>query len=324
MKNYCSVIAGCGHYLPERVVTNDEFATHVDTSDEWIFSRTGIRSRHFAAEGELTSDLACSAAQCALQDAGLKPQSIDRIVLATSTPDNTFPATATLVQAKLGISKATAYDVGAACSGFLLALENADNCIRLGQATNVLVIGAETFSRILDMQDRRTCVLFGDGAGAVVLKAQDVIESSPRGVLGVNLHSEGKYHELLYTDGGPSSTGTAGSIRMEGREIFRHAVSKLVTSATETLSRHNLTVGDIDWLVPHQANTRIIDAIAKRLNLPSEKIVNTVAHHANTSAASIPMALSQAVQDGRIKPGHLILHEALGAGLFWGSALIRW
>ncbi len=324
MSQYCSIIVGSGHYLPDRVVSNEELSKYVDTSDEWIVSRTGIRNRHFAADGELTSDLAHKAAELALKDANLKPQDIDLLVLATATPDHTFPATATRVQAKLGMTKGMAFDVSAVCGGFLLALETADNSIRLGRAKHALVIGAETFSRLLDMKDRSTCVLFGDGAGAVVLKAEEANESDSRGVLGVYLQSDGRHHDLLYADGGPSSTGKSGVVRMQGQEVFRHAVSKLVASANTTLARHNFTIQDIDWFIPHQANIRIIDAIAKRLGLPSEKVVATVADHANTSAASIPMAVSIAARNGSLKRGDLIMHEAIGGGLVWGSALVRW
>ncbi len=321
MKDCRSIIAGCGHYLPSKVVSNHDMSKLVDTSDEWIFSRTGIRNRHFAADGELTSDLALAASKQALENANTNADEIDVIIVATVTPDRTFPATATKIQAQLGNRTAMAYDVGAACGGFLFALSNANNYIRLGQATTALVIGAETFSRIMDMKDRSTCVLFGDGAGAVVLKASD---DPTRGIIDVSLHSDGQFQDILYTDGGPSTTGTTGYIRMEGREVFRHAVSKLADSAIDTLSKHSLTADDIDWFIPHQANTRIIDAVAKRLDLSTDKIINTVDRHANTSAASIPLALSESVAAGKVKPGQLILHEAFGAGLVWGSALIRW
>jgi 3-oxoacyl-[acyl-carrier-protein] synthase III len=318
-----SQIAGCGAYLPERVVTNDELAAQLDTSDSWIRQRTGIGERRIAAAGELTSDLAFNAARQALERAGMNGNDLDLIVLATATPDQTFPATAVKVQARLGMKRGAAFDVQAVCSGFIFALAVADNALRLGQARTALVIGAETFSRILDWQDRGTCVLFGDGAGAIVLNA---VAGSPngRGVLSTHLHSDGRQHDILYVDGGPSSTGTAGLLRMEGREVFRQAIQHLTEAVDEALAANGLRPSDIDWLVPHQANTRIIDAVGRKLGLPAEKTVLTIERHANTSAASIPLALDEAVADGRIRPGHLVLMEALGGGLTWGASVVRW
>ena len=320
--SFRSQVVGCGAYLPERVVTNDELARRLDTSDEWIRQRTGIAERRIAADGELTSDLAVAAARRALERAGISGDDLDLIVLATATPDHTFPATATKVQAQLGMKRGAAFDVQAVCSGFIFALATADNAIRLGQARTALVIGAETFSRILDWQDRGTCVLFGDGAGAVVLSA--VSGDSARGVLSTHLHSDGQLYDILYVDGGPSSTGTTGHLRMEGREVFRQAVHHLSGAVEEALAANGLTGADIDWLVPHQANLRIIDAIGKRLKLKPGQTVVTIERHANTSAASIPLALDEAVGDGRIQPGHLVLMEALGGGLTWGASLVRW
>ena len=318
-----SQIIGCGGYLPERIVTNDDLAQRLDTSDAWIRQRTGIGERRIAADGELTSDLACHAARRALDRAGLDCSDIDLIVLATATPDETFPATAVKVQARLGMKGGAAFDIQAVCSGFIFALAVADNALRLGQARNALVIGAETFSRILDWQDRGTCVLFGDGAGAVVLQA---IPSTPggRGILSTHLHSDGRQHDILYVDGGPSSTGTAGHLRMEGRDVFRQAVQHLTEVVDEALKANGLAPTDIDWLVPHQANTRIIEAVGRKLGLAADRTVVTIDRHANTSAASIPLALDEAVADGRIRPGQLILMEALGGGLTWGASLIRW
>jgi 3-oxoacyl-[acyl-carrier-protein] synthase-3 len=319
-----SQVAGCGAYLPERVLTNDELARGLETSDEWIRQRTGIGERRIAAEGELTSDLAVAAARRALERAGMSGNDLDLIVLATATPDHTFPATATKVQAQLGMKRGAAFDIQAVCSGFVFALAIADNALRLGQARTALVIGAETFSRILDWRDRGTCVLFGDGAGALVLNA--VADSGPRGrgVLSTHLHSDGTQYDILYVDGGPSSTGQAGHLRMEGREVFRQAVQHLSEVVDEALAANGLTAADIDWLVPHQANSRIIDGIGRKLGLPRDKVVVTIGQHANTSAASIPLALDAAVADGRIKPGHLVLIEALGGGLSWGASLLRW
>ncbi len=316
-----SVILGCGGYLPERVVGNQELAERLDTSDDWISQRTGIRQRHIAADGQLTSDLAVIAAQRAIEHAGIGVDEIDLVVVATATPDNTFPATATRVQARLGMKRGAAFDVQAVCSGFIYGLSVADNFIKAGQAKTVLVIGAETFSRILDWEDRQTCVLFGDGAGAVVLRAED---TQSQGILSTHIHSDGTLYDLLYVDGGPSSTGTAGHLRMEGKEVFRHAVHRLSEVVVEALAAHQLTPRDIDWLVPHQANLRIIEGVGRKLALPAERVVVTVDRHANTSAASIPLALAEAVHDGRIKRGEMILLEALGGGLTWGAALIRW
>jgi 3-oxoacyl-[acyl-carrier-protein] synthase-3 len=316
-----SVVLGCGAYLPERIVTNAELAAKVDTSDEWIVQRTGIRQRHIAAEGEVTSDLAVIAAQRALDHAGLKASDIDLIVLGTATPDNTFPATATKVQARLGMTRGAAFDVQAVCSGFIFALATADNFLKTGMAKTALVIGAETFSRILDWNDRQTCVLFGDGAGAVVLRAE---EGSERGILSTHIHTDGAQYDLLYVDGGPSSTMTTGHVRMEGKEVFRHAVARLSEVVDEALSQHQLTARDLDWLVPHQANKRIIDGVGKKLALGEGKVIVTVDRHANTSAASIPLAFAEAVHDGRIQRGDLVLLEAMGGGLSWGAGLLRW
>ncbi len=319
-----SQVIGCGGYLPERIVTNDELAARLDTSDEWIRQRTGIGERRVAADGEMTSDLAVCAAERALADAGMSGGDLDLIVLATATPDNTFPATATKVQARLGMHHGAAFDIQAVCAGFIFAMAAADNALRLGQARTALVIGAETFSRILDWQDRGTCVLFGDGAGALALKATDDPDPRGRGILSTHLHSDGRQYDILYVDGGPSSTGHTGCLRMEGREVFRHAVQHLSEVVDEALAANNLGAADIDWLVPHQANGRIIDGVARKLGLSPEKIVSTIDRHANTSAASIPLALATAVGDGRIQPGHLVLMEALGGGLSWGASLVRW
>jgi 3-oxoacyl-[acyl-carrier-protein] synthase-3 len=320
-----SRVVGCGAYLPRKVVTNADLAGRLRTSDEWIAQRTGIRQRHVAAEGELTSDLATAAAEAALKQAGLSGEEIDLLVLATTTPDHTFPATATVVQARVGMTRGAAFDLQAVCSGFVFALATADNFIKAGQAKTALVIGAETFSRILDWDDRSTCVLFGDGAGAVVLQAsegQGTVDD--RGVLTTQLFSDGRYYKLLYVDGGPSATRTTGFVQMEGREVFRHAVVKMGEAVDAAIAAMGITGRDVDWLVPHQANLRIIDSMQHRLHLPSEKVVVTVDKHANTSAASVPLALAQAVSDGRIRPGHLVLLEAMGGGFTWGSALIRW
>ena len=319
-----SRVLGCGIFLPANVVTNQDLEQRVDTSDEWIVQRTGIKSRHIAAEGEKTSDLAIAAATRALEHAGVPAGSIDCIILATTTPDNTFPATATKVQAALG-TIGFAMDIQAVCAGFVYAMAVADNFLRNGQAKRALVIGAETFSRLLDWNDRTTCVLFGDGAGAIVLEAYEAKgDSSDRGVLSTHLHSDGSQYDLLYVDGGASSTGTIGHVRMHGQEIFRHAVSKLSAVVEEALVANGLESTDIDWMVPHQANRRIIDGLARKMKLPPEKVVLTVDRHGNTSAASIPLALGEAVADGRVKRGDLILMEAIGGGLTWGSALIRW
>jgi 3-oxoacyl-[acyl-carrier-protein] synthase-3 len=320
-----SQVTGCGSHLPARVMTNAQLAQRVDTSDEWIWQRTGIRERRVAAEGEYTSDLGVRAAEGALEMARLAADDLDLIVCATSTPDETFPATATRIQERLGMTRGAAFDVQAVCTGFIYALAIADNFIRLGQAGNALVIGAETFSRILDWEDRTTCVLFGDGAGAVVLQGADGNSGSDAsGVLSTHLYSDGRYHDALYVDGGPSSTGTVGHLRMEGREVFRHAVVRMAEAVDAALEANGLTPGDIDWLVPHQANLRIIEAMARRLNLPEDRVVVTVDRHANTSAASIPLALCEAVGDQRIRSGDLILMEAMGGGFTWGSALVRW
>jgi 3-oxoacyl-[acyl-carrier-protein] synthase-3 len=318
-------ILGCGGYLPARIVTNDELARTLDTSDAWIVQRTGIRERRVAAAGEKTSDLALAAARAALAAAKIDAREVDLIVLATSTPDNTFPATAARVQAELGIKRGAAFDVQAVCTGFIYALATADNFVRTGQAQTALVIGAETFSRILDWHDRGTCVLFGDGAGALVLRGMPSNGSaSERGVLSTHLHSDGSGYDLLYVDGGVSTTGTAGFLRMEGREVFKHAVLRLAEVVDETLSANGLRAGDVDWLVPHQANRRIIDAMGKKLGLSADKVVVTIDRHANTSAASVPLALAEAAADGRIRPGQLVLLEAMGGGLTWGAALVRW
>ena len=317
-----SVLIGTGSALPKRVVSNAELAQTVDTSDEWIVERTGIRQRHIAGEGETTSTLATDAARRALAAAGLEPADIGLIVLATATPDQTFPATATQVQHALGCNGGIAFDVAAVCSGFLYAMGVADSLLRTGMAKRALVIGAETFSRILDWDDRTTCVLFGDGAGAVVLEAREVAEDGP-GVLATRLHADGKHNGLLYVDGGPSSTGTVGHVRMKGPEVFRHAVVNLAGVLREVLADQGLTAADLDWVVPHQANQRILDATARKLGLPAEKVVVTVDQHANTSAASVPLALDTAVRDGRIKPGDLVMLEAMGGGFTWGASLIR-
>ncbi|MGF1658658.1 MAG: beta-ketoacyl-ACP synthase III [Rubrimonas sp.] len=320
-----SVALGAGAYLPERVVPNAWFEGFLDTSDEWIVARTGIRSRRFAAEGELTSDLAVAAARRALAAAGREADCVDAIILATSTPDHTFPSTATKVQAALGVRRGFAFDMQAVCAGFVFALATADALLRTGQARCALVIGAETFSRILDFEDRTTCVLFGDGAGAVLLEAAEGTGApTDRGILAAKLHSDGAYRDILHVDGGPSSTGTAGKLRMAGREVFKHAVNKLADVAHEAMGAAGVTPAEIDWVVPHQANVRIIEATAKKAEIPAERVIVTVEHHGNTSAASIPLALAAAVEDGRIRPGDLLLMEAIGGGLSWGSAVLRW
>jgi 3-oxoacyl-[acyl-carrier-protein] synthase-3 len=320
-----SVVLGCGHYLPSKILSNAELAAKVDTSDEWIVQRTGIRQRHIAAEGEFTSHLAIKAAQAALAHAGVDAQSIDLIVLATSTPDNTFPATAVSVQNALGIHHGAAFDLQAVCTGFIFALATADNFLRSGAFKRALVIGAETFSRILDWSDRGTCVLFGDGAGAIVLDAQQQAGVKPdRGVLTTHLRSDGRHKSKLYVDGGPSSSQTVGHLRMEGREVFKHAVGMITDVIVDAFKASGITADDIDWFVPHQANKRIIDASAHKLHIAPQKVVLTVDRHGNTSAASIPLALSVAVADGRVKQGDLVLLEAMGGGFTWGSALIRW
>ncbi|KAA5599506.1 beta-ketoacyl-ACP synthase III [Blastochloris sulfoviridis] len=320
-----SVVLGVGGYLPERVLTNAELAGMVDTTDEWIVQRTGIRQRHVAATGEVTSDLALAAAKAALADAGLEAADIDLIVLATATPDNTFPSTAVAVQAGLGITHGAAFDVQAVCSGFVFALATADAMLTSGRFRRALVIGAETFSRILDWTDRTTCVLFGDGAGAVVLERQEQPGTrDDRGVLTSHLRSDGRHKMKLYVDGGPSSTQTVGHLRMEGREVFRHAVGMITDVVVDAFKATGYGPDDIDWFVPHQANRRIIDASAVKLGIAAEKVVTTVDRHANTSAASIPLALSVAAAEGRLKPGNLVLLEAMGGGFTWGSVLLRW
>ncbi|MCO5131339.1 MAG: ketoacyl-ACP synthase III [Xanthobacteraceae bacterium] len=320
-----SVVLGCGSYLPKQVLTNADLAARIDTSDEWIVQRTGIRERHVAAEGEFTSHLAINAAKAALADAGVDAQSIDLIVLATSTPDNTFPATAVAVQHGLGIHHGAAFDLQAVCSGFIFALATADNFLRSGAFKRVLVIGAETFSRILDWSDRGTCVLFGDGAGAIVLEAQEQPGlSSDRGVLTTHLRSDGSHKTKLFVDGGPSTTQTVGHLRMEGREVFKHAVGMITDVIVAAFEATGTSAADIDWFVPHQANKRIIDASAHKLHIAPQKVVLTVDRHGNTSAASIPLALDTAVHDGRIKRGDLVMLEAMGGGFTWGSALLRW
>ena len=316
-----AVIAGTGAALPARRVSNDELAETVDTTDEWIVERTGIRFRHIAGEGETTSTLATDAARAALVAAGLEAQAIDLIVLATATPDQTFPATATRVQAALGIDDCVAFDVAAVCSGFLYALQVADTMIRAGAHRRALVIGAETFSRILDWEDRATCVLFGDGAGAIVLEGR---ETEDEGVLAVRLHADGRHNDMLYVDGGPSTTGTVGKLRMKGREVFRHAVVNLAAVLRETLEVTGHAPHEIDWLVPHQANARILDATARKLDLSPERVVVTVDRHANTSAASVPLALDTAIRDGRIRRGQLLVLEAMGGGFTWGAAVVRY
>jgi 3-oxoacyl-[acyl-carrier-protein] synthase III len=315
-----SVVAGVGSALPKRRVDNEELAKQVDTSDQWIVERTGIRSRYIAGEGETTASLATDAARAALQDAGIPAVEVDLIVLATATPDQTFPSSATKVQAALGIDDCVAFDVHAVCTGFLYAVSVADSMIRAGTARTALVIGAETFSRILDWEDRTTCVLFGDGAGAMVLRA----EEGDRGILATKLHADGRHNDLLFVDGGPSTTGTVGKLRMKGREVFRHAVVNLAEVLNEVLAAAGLQSGDVDWVVPHQANARILDATAKKLSLPKEKIVVTVDRHANTSAASVPLALDTAVKDGRIKRDDIVVLEAMGGGFTWGAAVLRY
>ena len=325
MNSVRSVVLGSGGYLPEKILTNDDLSRMVDTSDEWIRQRTGIRQRHIAAEGELTSDLAVAASKRALADAGIMAADIDLIVMATATPDNTFPAAAVTVQEKLGITRGAAYDIQAVCSGFIYALTTADAMVRAGHAETALVIGAETFSRILDWTDRSTCVLFGDGAGAVVLRRQvQAGAASDRGVLTSHLRSDGRYKDKLYVDGGPSSTGTVGHLRMEGREVYKHAVAKIGDVIEDAFAATGFTAADMDWFVPHQANVRIIDSTAKKFGFADERVVRTVERHGNTSAASIPLALAEASGDGRIKQGDLVLLEAMGGGFTWGSAILRW
>ncbi|AQS48669.1 MULTISPECIES: beta-ketoacyl-ACP synthase III [Thioclava] len=320
-----SVVRGVGHYLPERVVENAEFEKTLDTTDEWIRGRTGIERRHIAAEGEYTSDLAIKAAKAALEDANMSVDQIDAIVVATSTPDSTFPSVATMVQAGLGSTTGFAYDVQAVCAGFIFALTNANGLILSGQAERVLVIGAETFSRIMDWTDRGTCVLFGDGAGALILEAAEGTgTSTDRGILSSDLHSDGRYKDLLYVDGGVSTTGTAGHLRMQGNAVFKHAVTKLAETAHKALDKAGLTGENVDWIVPHQANLRIIAATAERMQLPMDRVIVTVQDHGNTSAASIPLALSVGKQRGQIKEGQVLVTEAIGGGLAWGSVVLRW
>ena len=332
MNTIRSRIVGCGSYLPERVITNAELAEKLDTSDEWIAARTGIKQRHIAADGELTSDLALRASERALKQADLPANAVDLIIVCTTTPDDTFPATATRVQAELGVHDGIAFDIQAVCSGFVYGLTVADNFIKTGQVETALVIGAETYSRILDWEDRGTCVLFGDGAGAVILRAGAGDEAQrgeagwgrAQGILSTHLHSDGRYRDILYVDGGPSATRTVGHLRMSGREVFRHAVTDLAAVAQEALTANGFDVDAVDWIVPHQANQRIIDGVARKLGIALDRVIVTVDRHANTSAASIPLALDQGIQDGRIKQGDLVLMEAMGGGLTWGAALVRW
>ena len=320
-----AVVVGCGHYLPDRVVPNAEFAARLETSDDWIVSRSGIERRHFAAPGQATSDLAVRAARAALADAGLAADDMDAILVATSTPDLTFPSVASMVQGALGLRHGFAFDIQAVCAGFVYALAQAHALIAVGTARRVLVIGAETFSRILDHDDRGTAVLFGDGAGALVLEGRPGTgTAADRGILAVDLNADGSQRDILYVDGGVSTTGTAGCLRMEGREVFRHAVEKLAETAEAALARAGLTADQVDWVVPHQANLRIIKATAQRLGVPMERVVVTVQDHGNTSAASIPLALSVAAAQGRFKPGDLMVCEAIGGGLVWGSVVLRW
>ena len=320
-----SIIAGCGAYLPERVLTNDQLSELIDTSDEWIVARTGIRERRIATDGEKTSDLALEAARRTLDNAGASADDVDLIVLATSTPDQTFPATAATVQAGLGITRGAAFDIQAVCTGFIYGLATADNFIKSGQYNNVLVIGAETFSRIVDWQDRATCVLFGDGAGAVLLTASNGNgNTGDRGILSTHLHADGRLRDLLYVDGGPSSTQSTGHLRMAGKEVFRHAVVNLSAVINEALDATGLSVDQIDWVVPHQANKRILDGTSRKLGIDPAKVIVTVDRHGNTSAASVPLALNEAVADGRIQRGQIVLFEAMGGGFTWGSAIARW
>ncbi len=319
-----SQIVGCGAYLPQTVLTNAELARRVDTSDEWIRERTGIHQRYVARDGEKTSDLALEAARKALASAGMDAGEIDLIVCATTTPDETFPATATTLQARLGMTRGAAFDVQAVCSGFIYGMAVADNFIKCGQAKTVLLVGAETMSRLLDWNDRTTCVLFGDGAGAVVLQAKDGKgDNTDRAVLNTKIYSDGRLHDLLYVDGGPSSTQTTGHLRMQGKEVFRHAVTNISNAISASAKEAGLSIADIDWFVPHQANQRILDGTARKLGIPAEKVISTVAQHGNTSAASVPLALATAIGDGRIKQGQLVLLEAMGGGFTWGASLVR-
>ena len=325
MSTRISRLIGSGSYLPERRMTNEEISEIVDTSDSWITERTGIRARHIAAEGELTSDIAVRAAIGAMERAGVTADDIDLIVVATTTPDKTFPATATSVQAKLGISKGAAFDIQAVCSGFVFALSTADNFLKSGQFNTALVIGAETFTRILDWTDRGTCVLFGDGGGAVVLRAEEVADTDvgSKGLIGHHIRSDGRKSDMLHVDGGVSSTGTIGHVRMNGPQVFRHAVTNITSAVRKVVEGSNYTIEDIDWFVPHQANQRILDGVAKKLGIDETKVVSTVSQHGNTSAASIPLALDTAMRDGRIKAGQLVLVEAMGGGFTWGASLFR-
>jgi 3-oxoacyl-[acyl-carrier-protein] synthase III len=320
-----SELIGCGAYLPEGVLTNAELATRVDTSDEWITDRTGIRRRHIAGEGEYTSHLAMKAAQRALADAGVEVGEIDLIVVATTTPDETFPSVATTVQARLGMTRGAAFDVQAVCSGFIYGLAVADNFIRAGQAKTILLIGAETMSRLMDWTDRTTCVLFGDGAGAVVMRAgEGQGDASDRGVLNTKLFSDGRMHDLLYVDGGPSTTGTTGYLRMQGKDVFKHAIHNICSAVHASADEAGVPVSQIDWFIPHQANQRILDGTARKLGVDPSRVISTIADQGNTSAASVPLALATAVKDGRINRGDLLLLEAMGGGMTWGSALVRW
>ncbi|MBI1329322.1 MAG: beta-ketoacyl-ACP synthase III [Alphaproteobacteria bacterium] len=320
-----SQVLGLGAYLPSTILTNEELARRVDTSDDWITERTGIRSRRVAAQGEMTSHLAHNAALAALSNAGVKAEELDLIVVATTTPDETFPSVATIVQARLGMTRGAAFDIQAVCSGFIYGLAVADNFIRCGQAKTVLLIGAETMSRLMDWTDRTTCVLFGDGAGAVVLRAAECEgTSADRGILTTQIYSDGRLHDLLYVDGGPSSTQTTGHLRMQGKEVFKHAINNITSAVHAAAEAAGVSVNDVDWFIPHQANQRILDGTAKKLGVPGSRTISTIAEHGNTSAASVPLALATAVADGRVKRGQLLLLEAMGGGFTWGSALIRW
>jgi 3-oxoacyl-[acyl-carrier-protein] synthase-3 len=320
-----SQVVGCGSFLPDNVVTNDDLAKRIETSDEWIRERTGIRRRHLARDGETTTDLAVAAARNALLDAGMDAGELDLIVCATTTPDETFPSAATKVQSRLGMTHGAAFDVQAVCSGFIYGLAVADNFIKAGQVKTVLLIGAETMSRLMDWTDRTTCVLFGDGAGALVLQAREGEGTiADRGVLNTKLYSDGRLHDLLYVDGGPSTTGTTGYLRMQGKEVFKHAVTNMAAAIMDSARDAGVSVHDINWFVPHQANQRILDGTARKLGISPDRVISTVAEHGNTSAASVPLALEVAVEDGRIKAGDLVLMEAMGGGLTWGAALVRW
>lgn len=325
MKNIRSVVTGTGHYLPEKIVPNSYFEDFIDTSDEWITTRTGIKKRHFASPEESTSSMGIKAAKMALENSGIKPEEIDLVILATSTSDHTFPSTATQIQCGLGISRGYAFDIQAVCAGFVFALANANALIKSGEANKALVIGSETFSRLLDWEDRTTCILFGDGAGAVVVEKDTQVNGGlERGILATDLHSDGRYKDILFVDGGVSTTGTTGHLRMKGREVFRHAVSKLIDSTEEVMDKAQVSGSDIDWAVPHQANIRIIQAATQKLKIPIERVVVTLEKHGNTSAASIPISLSVANEEGKFKNGDLILSHAIGGGLCWGSFLLRW